>query len=153
MTFGQMSEIGFMLLMPFFFRALGVKKLMLVGMLAWVVRYILFSLGASSGAAATAYLGILVHGICYDFFFVTGQIYVDKKAPESLRSSAQGLIAMATYGVGMLIGSIVSGRVLDGYTSGGTHQWASLWYVPAAAAGVVFLIFAALFKDDVPAKA
>jgi nucleoside transporter len=148
MTFGQMSEIAFMLLMPFFFRALGVKKLMLLGMAAWAARYVLFSLGASSGVAATAFIGILLHGICYDFFFVTGQIYVDAKAPPALRASAQGFITLATYGVGMLIGSLVSGRVVDAFARSEGHDWTQLWYVPAAAAGVVMVLFAALFRDE-----
>jgi nucleoside transporter len=152
MTFGQMSEIVFMIAMPFFFKRLGVKKLMLVGMLAWSLRYVLFSQGAGGNAAALLYFGIILHGICYDFFFVTGQIYVDRKAPKALQASAQGFISMATYGVGMLIGAYVSGRVVDAYAiPGGGHRWAEMWYVPAIMAGVVTVLFAAVFRDDVKA--
>src|SRR5262249_1022345 len=114
MTFGQMSEILFMVLMPLFFRWLGVKKLMMLGMLAWTARYLLFARGAG-GVAPMLYAGILLHGVCYDFFFVTGQIYVDRRAPSALRASAQGFIALVTYGVGMLIGAWVAGLVVDAY--------------------------------------
>ena len=152
MTFGQMSEILFMILMPFFLRRLGIKKLMIFGMLAWTARYVLFAQGGSAGAASLLYLGIILHGICYDFFFVSGQIYVDRKAPSHLQASAQGFITLATYGLGMLIGAWVSGLVVDAYAiQGGGHRWADMWYVPAGMAGVVTLLFAALFKDDVPA--
>jgi nucleoside transporter len=147
-TFGQWSELGFMILMPFFFRRLGIKKLMLLGMLAWTARYALFAMGAS-GTASLVYLGILAHGVCYDFFFVTGQIYVDKKAPKHLQGSAQGFIAMATYGVGMWIGSIVSGKVVEAFTNAdGTHRWGQLWYVPSAMALGITILFALVFKDD-----
>ncbi len=150
MSFGQGSEILFMLLMPFVLKRLGIKKLMLVGMAAWVLRYVMFSMGAQNASVATLYAGIFIHGICYDFFFVSGQIYVDKKAPDALRSSAQGFITLATYGVGMLIGSLVSGRVADAYVlPGGGHDWGSMWHVPAAMAAVVTVIFALAFKDDV----
>jgi nucleoside transporter len=154
MTYGQMSEILFMVLMPVFFRRLGVKRLMIVGMLAWTVRYVLFAQGAGGGAAALLYAGIILHGICYDFFFVTGQIYVDRKAPKALQASAQGFIALCTYGVGMLIGAAVSGRVVDAYAVAGTagaHRWGQLWYVPAVMAAVVTVLFALLFRDDAPA--
>jgi nucleoside transporter len=148
-TFGQWSEILFMILMPFFFRRLGIKKLMMLGMLAWTARYALFALGVG-GAAPLIYAGILLHGVCYDFFFVTGQIYVDKKAPKELQSSAQGFISMATYGVGMWIGNMVSGIVIGKFTNAdGTHQWGQMWYVPAAMALVVTILFALVFKDDV----
>jgi MFS family permease len=149
MTFGQMSEILFMVLMPMFLRRLGVKKLMILGMLAWTVRYVAFAQGSGGGAPALLYLGIILHGLCFDFFFVTGQIYVDRKAPKELQASAQGFIAMATYGVGMLIGAAVSGRVVDAYAAdGGTHRWGQLWYVPAVMAVVVTVLFAAMFRDD-----
>lgn len=156
MTFGQMSEIAFMLLMPFFFKRLGVKKLMLIGMLAWAVRYVCFSAGAGGSLPALLYAGILLHGICYDFFFVSGQVYVDRKAPEAVRASAQGLIALATYGVGMLIGSKLSGLVTDLFATPGAavpHDWARLWYVPAVASLGVAILFAGLFKDDPRAPA
>ncbi len=113
MTLGQWSEIGFMLLMPFFFVRLGVKWMLIVGMIAWTVRYTLFALGDAGAGMWMLYVGILLHGICYDFFFVTGQIYVDKKAPAHLRGAAQGFIAFVTLGVGMFIGSLVFGPVVD----------------------------------------
>jgi nucleoside transporter len=153
MTFGQMSEILFMVLLPFFFRRLGIKKLMILGMLAWSVRYVLFAMGAG-GAAPLLYLGILLHGVCYDFFFVAGQIHVDRKAPAALRASAQGFIGMVTYGLGMLIGAWVSGWVVDRFAlaDGSGHRWGELWYVPAVMAAVVTVLFALLFKDDFKAK-
>lgn len=152
MSLGQVSEIVFMVLMPFFFKKLGFKKMILFGVLAWVARYILFAYGNNGELVFMFYLGILLHGICYDFFFVTGQIYVDKFAPEKLRSSAQGLITLATYGFGMYIGSIVAGKVVQYYetTVSGTaaHQWWEIWMVPAALAGVVMLLFLIFFKDE-----
>ncbi len=153
MTIGQGSEIGFMLLMPFFFKRLGIKKLMILGMLAWTVRYVAFAMGVG-GAQGLLYLGIALHGICYDFFFVTGQIYVDRKAPSAIQASAQGFIAFVTYGVGMLIGAKVSGQVVQAYTitdaaGKSVHQWAQIWYIPAIAAGAVTLLFALAFKDDI----
>jgi nucleoside transporter len=146
MTLGQMSEIGFMLVMPWFFARLGVKWMLLVGMAAWTARYLLFAQGNIGSLSWMLYLGILLHGICYDFFFVTGQIYVDERAPADLRSAAQGLIAFVTLGVGMFIGSWVSGRVVDAYAAGGGHDWARIWLVPAAGALAVLLLFAALFR-------
>ena len=148
MTMGQMSELVFMLLMPWFFRRLGVKQMLLVGMAAWVARYVLFAYGDNGPMVWMLYLGILLHGICYDFFFVTGQIYVDQKAPPNVRAAAQGFITFVTYGVGMLIGSWLSGRVVDAYaTSGGSgHDWQHIWLVPAAMAAVVLVLFALFFK-------
>ena len=150
MTLGQMSEIVFMLLMPWFFKRLGVKQLLLVGMAAWVARYILFAYGNNETLVWMLYLGILLHGICYDFFFVTGQIYVDKKAPPTVRAAAQGFITFVTYGVGMLIGSWLSGRVVDAYVVAGDvgHDWQSIWLVPAAMAAAVLVLFALFFRND-----
>ncbi len=159
MTFGQISEIFFMLVMPFFFVRLGVKKMLVIGMLAWTIRYFLFSLGAvPSGFSVPAlYLGIILHGICYDFFFVTGQIYVDQKAPREMRGAAQGFIAFATLGFGQFIGSVIGGRVLDMYkfsTTPPTYDWTKFWLVPAFGAVVVLVLFAVLFNDrDVKATA
>jgi nucleoside transporter len=149
MTFGQMSEIFFMLVMPWFFRRLGVKTMMLVGMAAWAARYALFAAGNNASLVWMLYAGILLHGVCYDFFFVTGQIYVDRRAPADLRAAAQGFIAFVTLGVGMLIGSWLSGRVVDyfivpGATSG--HMWDRIWFVPAVGAAGVLLLFAAFFR-------
>src|SRR5437867_5527784 len=147
MTLGQMSEIFFMLVMPWFFRRLGVKWMLLVGMAAWTARYALFAYGNSTDLVWMLYAGILLHGICYDFFFVTGQIYVDRRAPGDLRAAAQGLIAFVTLGVGMFIGSYVSGRVVDAFETGTTgHAWDRIWLVPAAGAGAVLLLFAVFFR-------
>lgn len=167
-SMGQMSEVLFMILMPFFFVRLGVKKMLLVGMLAWVARYSLFAAGGNPAievAGLTAdkligtlssvgmlYLGILLHGICYDFFFVTGQIYVDKKAPSEIRASAQGFIALITYGVGIGLGSLVSGKVVDAFTKEGIKDWATIWWIPCAFAAVIALLFALTFKDKTADK-
>ena len=148
MTLGQWSEIGFMMLMPFFFIRLGVKKMLLIGMGAWVARYVLFAYGDVGPMVWTLYLGIALHGICYDFFFVTGQIYVDQRAPSHLRGAAQGFIAFVTLGVGMFIGSWLSGQVVDVYTTAdGVKDWQTIWLVPAGMAGVVLVLFALFFRD------
>jgi nucleoside transporter len=147
MTLGQMSEIFFMLVMPWFFRRLGVKYMLLVGMAAWTARYALFAYGDNGALVWMLYGGILLHGICYDFFFVTGQIYVDQKAPGDLRAAAQGFIAFVTLGVGMLIGSWVSGRVVDAFRVADGHAWNGIWLVPAAASAAVLVIFALFFRS------
>ncbi len=149
MTMGQMSEIGFMLIMPWFFRRLGVKKMLLLGMLAWTVRYLLFAFGNNDALVWLLYIGILLHGVCYDFFFVTGQIYVDQQAPGHLRAAAQGLIAFVTLGFGMFIGSWLSGRVVDMYQVQGAvpHDWPKIWLVPALSAAAVLVLFAVFFQD------
>lgn len=152
MTIGQMSEIGFMLVMPFFFRRLGVKKMMLLGMGAWFIRYTLFGFGDNDSLVWMLYLGIALHGVCYDFFFVTGQIYADNKAPEGLKNSAQGLMTFATYGVGMFLGSYISGKVVEMYTVGEVHNWMEIYRIPAIAAAAVFVLFALLFKDDLKSE-
>jgi len=154
MTMGQMSELVFLLLMPWFFKRLGVKQMLLVGMGAWVTRYILFAYGNNEALVWMLYLGILLHGICYDFFFVTGQIYVDQKAPPTVRAAAQGFITFVTYGVGMLIGSWLSGRIVDAYVVAGEvgHDWQSIWLAPAAMATAVLVLFALFFKSDATAE-
>jgi nucleoside transporter len=154
MTMGQMSDLVFMLLMPGFFRRLGVKQMLLVGMAAWVTRYILFAYGNNDALVWMLYFGILLHGICYDFFFVTGQIYVDQKAPPNDRAAAQGFITFVTYGMGMLIGSWLSGRVVDAYAlpGGAGHDWQNIWLVPAAMAGVVLILFALFFRSTEKAE-
>ena len=148
MTLGQMSEIFFMIAMPWFFRRLGVKKMLLVGMAAWTTRYLLFAAGANPAVMWMLYGGILLHGICYDFFFVTGQIYVDRAAPADLRASAQGFIAFVTLGAGMFIGSLVSGRIVDAFATPGGHAWNQIWLVPAAGAAAVLLLFALFFRGE-----
>jgi nucleoside transporter len=148
MTFGQMSEIVFMLLMPLFFARLGVKYMLLVGMLCWTLRYVLFAFGDATGGMWMLYAGILLHGICYDFFFVTGQIYVDKKADESIRGAAQGFIAFVTLGVGSFIGATLSGFAQTRWLSGETPDWQTFWLAPAAGAGVVMVFFALAFFDN-----
>ena len=148
MTLGQMSEIFFMLLMPFFFVRLGVKWMLLVAMACWTLRYVLFAYGDTDEGMWMIYLGILLHGICYDFFFVTGQIYVDNKAPTSVRAAAQGFIAFVTLGVGLFIGALVSGRIVFlNETPAGAHNWRPIWLVPAAGAGIVMILFALLFHE------
>ena len=150
-TYGQMSEVAFMLLMAWFFRRLGVKRMLLVGMLAWAVRYALFASGNAGSLYWMILTGILLHGICYDFFFVAGQIYVDQRASVKIRAAAQGFITLVTQGAGYLVGGIVSGRIVDRYTravadGGVVHDWTSIWWIPAAMAGAVLLLFALLFK-------
>jgi nucleoside transporter len=151
MTLGQMSEIGFMLLMPWFLVRLGVKTMLLVGMAAWATRYLLFANGDATAGAWMLYLGILLHGVCYDFFFVTGQIYVDQQADVRIRAAAQGLIAFVTLGVGMFIGAWASGRVVQGFTrvlpdGAIAHDWGRIWLVPAVGAALVFVLFAVAFN-------
>jgi nucleoside transporter len=154
MTLGQMSEVVFMLLMPFFFVRLGLKNMLLVGMFAWVARYLLFAFGNNAELVAFLYIGIMLHGVCYDFFYVTGQIYVDKKAPEDLRASVQGLMTFATYGVGWLIGAWLGGGILQKYQIMDTgdivtgHTWSAIMIIPAAIAAVVLVCFMIFFKDE-----
>jgi nucleoside transporter len=152
MSGGQMSEMFFMLLIPWFFRRLGVKYMLAVAMLAWVARYLLFAFGGSNHLMWMLWGGILLHGVCYDFFFVTGQIYIDSKAPASLRAAAQGLITLITYGLGMLIGSWLSGAVVDHYahaldTGVVEHNWRAIWIVSAACSAAVLLFFLLFFNE------
>ncbi len=150
MTYGQMSEIFFMLVMPFFFARLGVKWMLLVGMLCWAVRYVLFAYGDAQDGMWMIYIGIALHGICYDFFFVTGYIYVDKKAPTAIRASAQGFITLITLGVGGFVGTWLAGLTKDYFTAtDGNVDWRQFWLVPAAAAAVVMVLFAVTFFDRV----
>jgi nucleoside transporter len=146
-SMGQASEVLFMLLMPFLFIRLGVKKMLAIGMFAWALRYVFFAYGNADAGYWMLIGGIVLHGICYDFFFVTGQIYTDNLAGEKFKSAAQGLITLATYGVGMLIGSLISGRIVDKYLENGVHNWEYIWLVPAVIAGAVFLLFILFFKD------
>jgi nucleoside transporter len=147
-SMGQISELVFMALMPLFFVRLGVKKMLAVGMIAWVLRYIFFAYGDTGSNYWMLIAGIVMHGICYDFFFVTGQIYTDNLAGERFKSAAQGFITLATYGVGMLIGSYISGPIVDHWKISDTsHNWTTIWLIPASIAGVVFLVFVMFFKD------
>jgi nucleoside transporter len=153
MSLGQASEVFFMLLIPFALQKFGIKKMLIVGLIAWIVRFLCFGNGDGISSEWILYLAIVLHGVCYDFFFVTGQIYTDNKAGEKIKSSAQGLITLATYGIGMGIGSKLSGIVLDKYTftdaSGViTHNWNGVWMIPAGIAAVVLVLFIIFFKDN-----
>ena len=152
MSLGQASEVFFMLLIPFALQKFGIKKMLVVGLIAWIVRFLCFGNGDGISSEWILYLAIVLHGVCYDFFFVTGQIYTDEKAGEKIKNSAQGLITLATYGIGMGIGSKLSGMVLDNYTFTNTlgvvmHNWNGVWMVPAIIAAVVLVLFIIFFKD------
>ena len=147
MSLGQASEVVFMLLIPLAFSRFGVKWMLVVGLVAWIIRFIGFGYGDAS-SEWLLYLAIVLHGVCYDFFFVTGQIYTDSKAGEQYRSSAQGLISIATYGIGMGIGSWIAGVVADMYTVDNVKNWTSIWMVPAGIAAVVLVLFVLFFRDN-----
>jgi len=148
-TLGQMSEVLFMLLIPVFLNRFGMKTTLLVGMLAWAVRYMLFAFGNAGDLVSLLLIGIALHGVCYDFFFVSGQIYIDSKAGAQIKSAAQGLITLATYGAGMLIGFWAAGKITDAYAAGaGVHDWKAIWQFPAAFAAVVFVLFALAFRNE-----
>src|SRR5467141_2344501 len=151
-SLGQMSEVIFMLLMPLFFARLGVKRMLMAGMAAWVLRYALFAIAAPGAVFWLIIIGILLHGVCYDFFFVTGQIYVDKKSTPAVRGQAQGFLVLVTYGIGMFIGSLIAGKVYNGFKGAATDltlaQWAKFWPLPAAFAGVVMVLFAIFFRPQ-----
>ena len=151
MTLGQGSEILFMLALPFFLTRVGLKGTLLIGMAAWVARYLLFSWGDGDEHLWMLLIGILLHGICYDFFFVAGQVYVDRKAPIRVRAAAQGFIALVTLGLGMFVGARVSGLVVQHYSFPGAdggvqHHWGEIWLMPAVAAAVVLVLFAFFFR-------
>lgn len=150
MTIGQMSEVLFMLLLPFFFKRFGFKKTLLFGMFAWVARYLLFAYGNSGDLLFMLLIGIALHGICYDFFFVSGQIYTDSKAGQKFKSAAQGLITLATYGLGMLIGFYVAGKITDLnlLEESKQHDWIGIWTFPAFFAVGVMVLFAVFFKNE-----
>ncbi len=148
MTLGQVSEVAFMLALPLFLNRFGIRWTLILGMAAWVLRYVLFAYGDAGSGVALLLVGIALHGICYDFFFVSGQIYTNSKAGAAYKSSAQGLITLATYGIGMLIGFSVAGQVTQAYTTAAGADWTQIWLFPAGFAAVVLVLFALIFKNE-----
>jgi nucleoside transporter len=148
MSFGQMSEVIFMLVMPLFFARLGIKWMLVAGMAAWVLRYALFALGADDQVVWMILLGVILHGICYDFFFVTGMIYVDKKAPRDIRHQAQGFLVLVTQGLGLGIGAKLFFAHVMMNTKDNVSDWYTIWLYPAVFAGVIMVAFAVLFRDQ-----
>ena len=147
MTMGQFSEAIFILAIPFLFNRIGVKKMLLMGMTAWILRYIFFAYGNTGVNMWMLYAGIILHGVCYDFFFVTGYMYTEKKAGEKIKNAAQGLFTFATYGVGMFIGTLISGKVVDKYLIPEGHNWKGIWFVPAYIALAVLIYFILFFRE------
>jgi nucleoside transporter len=153
MILGQVSEGVFILAIPFLFNSIGVKKMLLLGMTAWILRYVFFAFGNADAGLWMLYTGIVLHGICYDFFFVTGYMYTEKKAGEKIKNAAQGLFTFATYGVGMFIGTWFSGFTADYYKLEGAYQWKQIWFVPAFIAVAVLIYFILFFKEKKEVKA
>ncbi len=147
MTLGQISEALFILAIPFLINRIGIKKMIIVGMVAWVLRFILFGYGNADSNLWMLFAGIILHGVCFDFFYVTGQIYTDSKAGDKIKAAAQGMLTMATYGVGMWIGTLLSGIVAKVYTIDGVHHWLEIWLIPAAIAAGVLLLFTLFFNE------
>ncbi len=147
-SLGQASEVLFMLLIPLAFARLGVKWMLMVGLIAWIVRLVCFAYGDAGSGEWLFLVAILLHGVCFDFFFVTGQIYTDAKAVDAVKSQAQGLISLSTYGIGMYIGSLLFGKITDLYTTNGVKDWANIWLVPAGITAVVLVSFVLLFKEN-----
>lgn len=147
MSLGQVSEVLFMLLLPLAYGRFGVKNILIVGLLAWIVRFVFFGYGDPASSLWMLYAAILLHGVCYDFFFVSGMIYTDQKAGEKIKSQAQALISLATYGLGMFIGSVVAGKVKDTYTDAEVTNWLNVWLVPAGIAAVSLVFLLLFFKD------
>jgi nucleoside transporter len=147
MILGQFSEGLFIVAIPFLFNSIGVKKMLLLGMTAWILRYICFAYGNIETSSWMLYAGIILHGVCYDFFFVTGYMYTEKKAGERIKNAAQGLFTFATYGLGMFIGTWFSGYIVDGHVTGTTHDWKGIWLVPAYIAAGVLIYFILFFRE------
>jgi nucleoside transporter len=148
MSLGQVSEIVFLLMLPFAYRKWGLKNIFIIGLLAWVIRFLFFGYGTADNTPWMLYLAILLHGVCYDFFFVSGQIYIDKKAGTAIKAQAQGLITLATYGIGMLLGNLIAGYVKDMNTLSNVTNWTNVWLVPAGIASLVLLLFMFFFKQE-----
>ena len=148
MSLGQFSEIVFLLMLPFAYRKWGLKNIFIIGLLAWVIRFLFFGYGTADNTPWMLYLAILLHGVCYDFFFVSGQIYIDKKAGTAIKAQAQGLITLATYGIGMLLGNLIAGYVKDMNTLSNVTNWTNVWLVPAGIASLVLLLFMFFFKQE-----
>ena len=148
MTLGQISEVLFLLLLPLFIKRYGIKSALIIGILAWGIRYLLFAFGDTGEQTWMLLFGIILHGVCYDFFFVSGQIYTDFKAGEAYKSTAQGLITLATYGVGMLIGFRFAGWLTDQYITDLGHLWKEIWIQPAIFSFVVLILFLIFFKNE-----
>lgn len=147
MTIGQVSEALFILAIPVLIYRIGVKYMLILGMFAWILRYICFAYGDNGEHLWMLYAGIALHGICYDFFFVTGYLYTEKRAGEKIKSAAQGLFTFATYGLGMVIGTVIAGSVADHFAINGIRNWHSIWMVPVYIAAVVLIYFAIAFHD------
>jgi nucleoside transporter len=148
-TLGQASEVLFMLLVPVFLKRFGIKLTLLIGMIAWAVRYVAFAYGNAGSLVWLLIVGIALHGMCYDFFFVSGQVFTDSKAGPRYKSAAQGLITLATYGVGMLVGFWIAGELTAAFALTEGHDWRSIWIYPAAFAALVAVAFALLFRNEV----
>jgi nucleoside transporter len=152
MTLGQVSEALFILAIPFMFNRVGVKNMLILGVSAWLLRYVFFAYG-NMDTSWMLYAGIILHGICYDFFFVTGYMYTEKKAGEKIKNAAQGLFTFATYGVGMFIGTKYSGyvvdqnKITDAVSGAVQHNWTTIWLIPAAIAGAVLIAFILFFNE------
>lgn len=147
MILGQISEAIYILAIPFLFNRIGVKRILIIGMVAWILRYFFFAYGNVEANLWMLYAGIILHGICYDFFFVTGYMYTENKAGEKIKNAAQGLFTFATYGVGMFIGTWFSGFVTDHYTVDDEHLWKNIWFVPAFIAIAVLIYFILFFRE------
>jgi nucleoside transporter len=152
MSLGQASEVIFLLVLPLLYTRYGVKKILIIGLLAWIIRFIFFGVGDAGSSEWMFYIAILLHGVCFDFFFVTGMIYTDAKAGNRIKAQAQGLISLATYGIGMYLGSRAAGIVKDIYTTEDVANWFSIWMVPAGIAAVVLVLFIFFFHDNTKVK-